>query len=185
MIHQDVSKNVMQTYYKYKAHYDKNANASKLKEAEYVYVLQPKADHQGSETQFIEFRWIGPHFIEKVLSNNSYLVHRIGTDKTEVLHRMRMLKFTPRRPPADIRITPQELKTDPEVSIKHDDLYARAWEFEYEKPIFDAENNNARPPNSPEIPVQSNVSTEEMRNTPGTAHECSRKFLFKRKNYVT
>ena len=74
-------------------------------------------------------------------------------------------------------------KPYPEVSVKHDDLYARAWDCEYEKPIFDVKNNNATPPNSPEIPVQLDSSTEEMRNTAGTAHECSPKiFLLKRKN---
>ena len=60
MIHQDVGKNTMQAYIKYKAYYDKKANASKLKEADYVYVLQPKADDQGSKIPFTEFRWIGP-----------------------------------------------------------------------------------------------------------------------------
>ena len=39
MIHQDVRKNAMQTYINYKAYYDKKANPSKLKEADYVYVL--------------------------------------------------------------------------------------------------------------------------------------------------
>ena len=56
MIYQDVRKNAMQAYIKYKSYYDKNANASELKEAEYVYVLQPKADHQGSKIPFTEFR---------------------------------------------------------------------------------------------------------------------------------
>ena len=55
MIHQDVRKNTMQAYIKYKAYYDKKANASKLKEADYVYILQPKADHQGSKIPFTEF----------------------------------------------------------------------------------------------------------------------------------
>ena len=36
MIYQDVRKNAMQAYIKYKAYYDKKANASKLKEADYV-----------------------------------------------------------------------------------------------------------------------------------------------------
>ena len=36
------------SYSKYKAYCDKKANATKLKETDYVYVLQPKADHQGS-----------------------------------------------------------------------------------------------------------------------------------------
>ena len=56
MIHQDVRKNTMQAYIKYKAYYDKKANASKLKEADKVYILQPKADHQGSKILFTEFR---------------------------------------------------------------------------------------------------------------------------------
>ena len=107
-----------------------------------------------------------------MLPNNNYQVRTIGTNKTQVLQRMRMRQFTPRQPPADIRVKPQEYKPDPEMNLKHDDLYARAWEYDYERPIFDAENNNAVPTNSHEIPVQSDLSTEEMRTTPGTAHEC-------------
>ena len=33
--------------------------------------------------------------------------------------------------------------------------------------------NNTAPPNSQGIPVQSDFSTEEIRNTPGNTHECS------------
>ena len=127
MIHQDVRKNIMQAYIKYKAYYDKKANASKLKEADYVYILQPKADHQGSKIPFTEFRWIGPYIIEKVIPNNNYLVRKIGTNKTQVLHWMRMRQLTPRQPPADIAVKPQEYASDPEMSLHHDDLYARAW----------------------------------------------------------
>ena len=64
--------------------------AWKLKEADYVYVLQPTADHQGSKIPLTEFRWIGPYIFEKVLPNNNYLVRIIGTNKRQVLHRMRM-----------------------------------------------------------------------------------------------
>ena len=56
MIHQNVRKNVMQAYIRYEAFYDKKANASKLKEAENVYDLQPKADHRGSKIPFTQFR---------------------------------------------------------------------------------------------------------------------------------
>ena len=56
MIHQEVRKNTVQAYIKYKAYHDKNANASKFKEADYVYILQPKADHRGSKIPFTEFR---------------------------------------------------------------------------------------------------------------------------------
>ena len=67
IIHQDVRKNTMQAYVSYKTSYDKKASASKLKEADYVYILQPKTDHPGSKIQFTEFCWTGPYIIEKVL----------------------------------------------------------------------------------------------------------------------
>ena len=56
MIHQDVRKIIMQAYVKCKAYYDKKANASKHKEADYVYILQPKADHPDSKIPITEFR---------------------------------------------------------------------------------------------------------------------------------
>ena len=71
MIQQDVGKNAMQAYTKYKSYYDKKTIASKLKEADYVNVLQPKADHQGNKIPFTEFRWIGPYVIEKVIEKET------------------------------------------------------------------------------------------------------------------
>ena len=59
------------------------------------------------------------------------------------------------------------------MSLNHDDLYARAWEYDFEQPIFDAENDNDAPTNSQENPVQSDFSTQKTRNTPGEPHVCS------------
>ena len=69
-IFQDVRKNAMQAYLKHRAYYYRKANASKLKKADYVLILQPKADHQESKIPCTDFRWIGPYIIEKVLPNN-------------------------------------------------------------------------------------------------------------------
>ena len=86
IIFQDVRKNAMQAYIKNKSYYDRKANASKLKQADYVFILQPKADHRGSKIPFTDFRWIGPYIIEKVLPNTNYLVRKIGSNKTQILH---------------------------------------------------------------------------------------------------
>ena len=71
MIHQDVRKNAKQAYIKYKAYYDKKANASKLKEAVYVYVLQPKADHHGNNFHLQKFvglaRTLSKKFYQKTI----------------------------------------------------------------------------------------------------------------------
>ena len=45
-------------------------------------------------------------------------------------------------------------------------------EYDFEQPIFDAENDNEAPANLQEIPLQSDYSTEEMRNTPGNPLVC-------------
>ena len=96
---------------------------------------------------------------------------------------MRMRQFTPCQPLPDIRITPKERKPDPEVSLKHGDLFARALECDYEKPIFDAEIDNVTPPKSPEIAVQSDSPTDETWITLGES--VPEKLFPKRKNYVT
>ena len=89
-IFQDVRRNAMQAYIKYNAYYDRKTIATKLKQSDYVYILQPKADHQGSKIPFTDFRWIGPFNVEKILPNNNYVVRKIGTNKTQILHKMRL-----------------------------------------------------------------------------------------------
>ena len=173
IIFQDVRKNAMQAYINHKAYFDKKANASKLKQADYVFILQPKADHKGSKIHFTDFRWIGPYIIEKVLPNNNHLVRKIGTNKTQILHRTRLRQFTPRQLIPDIPITPREWQPDPEVVIKHDDLYARLWECEYGEPIFESDYINLATPSSPEITIRSEQTADEIRNNPRTIRENS------------
>ena len=80
MIFQDVCKDTMQAYNQYKAYYDKKTNASKFKEEQYLYLLLPKADHQGSKIPFKNFRWIGPYIVEEALPKNIFLVQKLGTN---------------------------------------------------------------------------------------------------------
>ena len=105
--------------------------------------------------------------------NINYLVRKIGTSKTHILHRMQLRQFRPRQLITDIPTTPREWQLDPEVVIKHDDLYARAWECEYDEPKFDSDYNNLATPSSPQITIQSEQAADEMRSTPGTITENS------------
>ena len=86
---------------------------------------------------------------------------------------MRLRQFTPRQVLPDIPITPREWQPDPEVIIKHHDLYSRTWECDYEKPIFDSNHKSLVTPNSAEITVRSKEAADEMRSTPGTKREKS------------
>ena len=86
---------------------------------------------------------------------------------------MRLRQFTPRQPIPDTPVTPREWQPDPEVIIKHDDFYARAWECEYDKPIFDSDCDNLVSPNSPEYTIRSEQAADETRSTPGIIREIS------------
>ena len=146
LIHEDAHRNTMQAYLKYKAYYDKKANASILKENDYVYILQPKANQQGNKIPFTDFRWIGPYIVVRVLPNNNYVVRKIGTHRTQTLHRMRIRPFQPRSPLQDIQSTPKDWRPDPDVAITNEDLYAKAWETDFGTPIFDQDNEGNKPP---------------------------------------
>ena len=95
ILYDKTKKNVMESYIKYKRYYDKKAKASLLKEKDYCFILQPKADHQGSKIPFRNFRWIGPYIVGKVLPNNNYIVRKLNTNKTQILHRIRLRKYNP------------------------------------------------------------------------------------------
>ena len=84
---------------------------------------------------------------------------------------MTLRHFRSRQPIQDKQIKPRKWKSDPEVNIKHDDLYARAWECEYDRPIFDSGYNILVTPNSPEVKVLSEEAADGMRTTPGTIRE--------------
>ena len=91
----------MHSYLKYKEYYDDKARAAPLNEKDYCFVLQHKADHQGSKFPFRDYRWVGPFVVQKVLPNENYKVRRLITNKTKKLHRIRLTKTVPNQPLED------------------------------------------------------------------------------------
>ena len=65
--------------------------------------------------------------MEKVLPNNDYKVRRLGTNKTQLLHRIRLRKFTPQAALADIFVRETDWQKDDQTPIANDDLYAQSW----------------------------------------------------------
>ena len=126
-------KNFMQSYLKYKDYYDRKAKAARLKEKDYCFALQPKADSQSSKIPFREYRWIGPFVVQTVLSNDNYTVRRLNTNETQILHRIRLKKFVPNASLED-KYDGEKLQPDNEIAIPQDNLYTISWEvdFEYE-----------------------------------------------------
>ena len=124
-------KNIMQSYLKYKDCYDRKAKAAPLEQGDFCFILQTLADHQGSKISFREFQWIGPYVIEKVLPNEKYIVRKLNSNKTQILHRIRLRKYTPNTPLQDFR--PEgNFQADDEIIIPQDDLYSISWETNFD-----------------------------------------------------
>ena len=128
--------NVMQSYIKYKRYYNKKAKASPLKEKNFCFLFQPKADHQGSKLPFCNFHWIGPYLVEKVQPNNIYIVRKPTTNKTQILHRICLRKYNPEKPAED-KYQDVQWQIDDSIVIPQDDLYTLAWEAESGGRLFD------------------------------------------------
>ena len=148
----NTKKKIMQSYLKYKEYYDRKAKASPLMQNDYCFILQPIADHLGSKIPFREFRWIGPYVIEQVLPNENYIVRKLNSNKTQILHRNRLRKNEPNVPLRDER--PEgNLQPNEEIVIPQDDLYVITWETNFGDLQADHRNetydqNNERTTNS-------------------------------------
>ena len=133
-------KNIMQSYLKYKEYY---AKAAPLHQGDYCFcfILQPLADHQGSKIPVCEFRWIGPSVIEKVLPNENYIVRKLSSNKTQILHRIRLRNYNPNKELSDVR-SEGNLQPDDEIIIPQDDLYIISWETEFDYFPTHSDSNN-------------------------------------------
>ena len=149
--------NIMQSYIKYKEYYDRKAKAAPLKESEYCFVLQPKADNQGSKIPFCDYRWVGPFIVQKVLPNENYIVRRLNTNKTQILHRIRLKKFVPNQPLED-NFREQRLQPDEEIVIPQDDLYIITWETDFGEQLVTRR----------EAPIPTSLPNGEQPNTAET-----------------
>ena len=120
-------KDIMQSYLKYKAYYDRKPKAAPLETTDYCYILNPKANTQATKIPVRDLRWCGPYKVKKVLPNNNYIVRRLGTNKMQLLHRIRLRKFTPQAPLADIFVRETDWQKDDQMPLANDDLYAQSW----------------------------------------------------------
>ena len=125
----------MQSYVQPKFYNDKKAPVNLLVVNDYCCALQPKAHSQTTKLQFPEYLWTGPYIVVKSLPNNYYLVRKLLSNLTQILHwiRLRPLHANKRLP--SIAVSPKGFQHDTEVTviIKHDDPYAMAWQEIYKE----------------------------------------------------
>ena len=114
--YQQVNDNILQAYHKYKKYYDRKAQALPLKVNDYTFLLNPKLTTQFDKISFSDFKWEGPFKVIKVLTNFNYIIRKVGTFRTQCVHRMRLRPFTPNAPIPDIEEDSNRLFADPDAA---------------------------------------------------------------------
>ena len=148
------------------------AKAALLTTTDYCYILNPKADTKATKFPFREFRWIGPYKLEKVLPNNNYIVRRLGTNKTKLLHRIPLRKFTPSAPLADNFVRETDWQKDDNIIVTHDDLYAHTWDTNFGTDPVDTElPDNEQDDIQEYVPINRPPSLEISKNSGGAPVE--------------
>ena len=104
-----------------------------------------------------------------MLPNNNYIVRRLGTNKTQLLHRIRLRKFTPQAPLADIFVRETDWQKDDQMPITNDDLYAQSWNTNFgSNPFDDAPSEYSLNTEDTEyIPIQ--IPEENRPHSPGSS----------------
>ena len=100
------------------------------------------------------------------MPNENYIVRRINTNKTQILHRIRSKQFVPNQPLED-NFREQRLQPDEEIVIPQDDLYIITWETDFCEQLtrrghdpIPTSLSNGEQPNAAE-PIPSDVDEKE------------------------
>ena len=171
MIHESVSKHLLHSYIRYKQYYDKKAAAHPLVTNDYCYALHPQANTQGSKLPFREFLWTGPFVIVKTLPNNNYLIRKLQTNKTQILHRIRLKPCPTKGRLPDIQVQTKDFQPDNEVEILHDDLYALAWQSGFEHFVMTPEHNTHSEPTIISTDTEDNLQNSTQDTDPDALPE--------------
>ena len=120
--------NIIRAFHKYKSYYDRKAQASPLKVNDFVFLLNPKIGQQSEKIPFNSFKWERPYKVVKVQSQSNYIIRKVGTFRTQCVHRMRLRPFVPHDPIEDIHDDASRHYSDPDAiddqSIFNDNLPA-------------------------------------------------------------
>ena len=63
-------------------------------------------------------------------------MRKLNTNKTQILHRIRLRKYNPEKPPED-NLQETQCQVDDNIVVPQDDLYTIAWEAEFGGHLFD------------------------------------------------
>ena len=92
--------------------------------------------------------------------NNNYLIRKLQTNLTQILHRIQLRPFASSDKLPDISVLPKDFQRDTKVAIQHDDLFAMAWQELYQdRPTHPENSQSPKPEVIPSTPETDNATT--------------------------
>ena len=90
----DAKDNIVTSYHKYRAYFDKKPEPLALHS--YCLLLNPILTTQSEFTAISMQTWIPLYGNEKVLTSSNHLIRKVNTNFTQVVHRIRLEQYAPK-----------------------------------------------------------------------------------------
>ena len=100
----ETKESLVLSFNKYRDYYDKKSKAFPLKVHEYCMLLNPQISNTHEKLGKLECKWTGIYRIEKILTRSNYLIRKVNTNFTQIVHRVRLKPFKPQYKVEDIQL---------------------------------------------------------------------------------
>ena len=170
----ETKESLVLSFNQYRDYYDKRAKAFPLKVQEYCMLLNPQISNQHEKVGKLECKWTGIYRIEKVLTRSNYLIRRVNTNFTQIVHRVRLKPFKPQYKVEDIEvIDDKKYYEDPLIPdiLKEPQLFDSQIEQIVYRPIDNRSTPSVRTAIKTQLPKTSETSLQQRPKTPTNTSE--------------
>ena len=132
-------------------------------------LLNPQISNQLEKIGKLECKWTGIYRIEKVLTRSDYLIRRVNTNFTQIVHRVRLKPFKPQYKVKDIEVIDDkkfcEDELVPDMVKEPQRFYSQIEQIVY-RPIDNRSTPSVRTAIKTQLPKASKFSLQERPETP-------------------
>ena len=170
----ETKESLVLSFNQYQDYYDKKAKAFPLKVHEYCMLLNPQISNQQERVGNLECKWTGIYRVEKILTRSNYLIRRVNTKFTQIVHRVRLKPFKPQYKVGDIEvIDDKKFCEDPLILdiLKEPQLFDSQIEHIVYRPIDNRSTPSVRTAIKTQLPKTSEISLQQRPKTPTNTSE--------------
>ena len=111
---QSTEESLAKSFNRYWRYYDRKVRANPITANTYCLLLNPRLTEQSALDSKLIQKWLALYRIEKVLTDSIYLIRKVGTNYTQIVHRIRLRPIKPQFQVKHIdEINSDNFQTDP------------------------------------------------------------------------